>query len=367
MEKHTVTIEKLTFGGDGLARTGGLTVFVPYSAPDDTLKIRLTKKKKNYAFAHIIEVISPSPARREAPCPYFGVCGGCQWQHIVYSQQAAAKKHIVLETMERIAGFAPKVRGTVESEKEFSYRNRVTLHSEGNRLGFYKQKSREIIEIDKCLLITEELNKRLNQTRERGLLKKREVALSIDDDMSSGFTQVNRSINTKIRAEIKQIISAIDSPRVLDLFCGNGNLTKDLAETAGEIQGWDSSPESIAAANDWANRNSHCNYFQGNAEEALKTEFYNKADILILDPPRAGAKELSQKLRSGFQKIIYLSCDPANLARDIKALTEKGYTLEYLQPYDMFPQTYHIETLAVLNKSYLKERNAILQEKSTTG
>ncbi|MGH7799740.1 MAG: 23S rRNA (uracil(1939)-C(5))-methyltransferase RlmD [Thermodesulfobacteriota bacterium] len=413
-----VEIEKLTFGGAGMARANGKVVFVKGGLPGDVLKVKITKDKGSYAEASIEEVLRTSPERTQAPCPVFGECGGCQLQHLKYPSQLSAKENILRETLERIGGLRGiEIEPIFPSLEEYSYRNKVTVSTWFQKgryhLGFHEEGSRKRVPIEGCPIASSIINeaifrldkflssidnpryplvrihiasdgktahislvpssgmgpKRLNGLRHHIKKSLETGSVSVagynEEEFEfnqsglkfysspSVFIQSNREINERLVETLVEWSNLKGHERALDLYCGVGNFSLHLAKRAKEVVGVDVSAKAIKLAKKGAEANSitnvifDCSPSELYVEESLKRG--DKFDLVILDPPREGAKEILKALGLiSPKKIIYVSCDPPTLARDLKMLTEFGYKLIKIRPFDMFPQTYHIESLALL-------------------
>ena len=414
-----VEIEKLTFGGAGMARANGKVVFVKGGLPGDVLKVKITKDKGSYAEAIIEEILRTSPERTQAPCPVFGECGGCQLQHLKYPSQLAAKVSILRETLERIGRLRGiEIEPIVPSLEEYSYRNRVTLSTWFQKgryhLGFHEEGSRKRVPIEGCPIASSIINeaifrltkclssinahyplarihiasdgktahislvpfsekdpKKLNTLRDH--IKKSleignvSVAGHHEEDFEftqsglkfystpSVFIQSNREINERLVETLVEWSDLKGHERVLDLYCGIGNFSLHIAKRAREVVGVDVSAKAIKLAKKSAEADQIRNVIfdptpaELFVEESLKRD--DKFDLVVLDPPREGAKGILKGLvELSPEKIIYVSCDPPTLARDLKTLTEFGYKLIRIRPFDMFPQTYHIESVALLSR-----------------
>ncbi len=415
-----VEIEKLTFGGAGIARAQGKAIFVRGGLPGEVLKIKLTKEKGSYAEAKIEEILRPSPERTEPLCPVFGECGGCQWQHLIYSSQLKSKEIILKETLQRIGGLKDiETQPIVPSPKEYGYRNRVTLSTwfqkGGYRVGYYEEKSRRRVEIEGCPITTRPIAeaisrlskslssistpsyplrkihlsseekiahlslvsirendpKRLNSLCNH-LKKSQEiesVSVAGDDEKEFEFTlfglkfysnpsvfiQSNRDINERLVQTVVEWANLKGHERVLDLYSGIGNFSLYFAKMAKEVVGVDVSSKAVILAKRSADANSIRNVaFDASPAELFVEESVKKGDkfnLIALDPPREGAKEILKGLSElSPEKIIYVSCNPPTLARDLKTLTGLGYGIVKIRPFDMFPQTYHIESVALLSR-----------------
>ena len=193
-----INIEKLVYGGSGAGEVDGKMVFVPHSAPGDVLEIETVEDHKTWVEARIVSIIEESPCRIKPKCPAFGKCGGCQWQHLPYETQLEWKRAILRETLERIGKIQnPDVMPTLPSPKEWNYRNKIQLHVDSKgRIGFYKPKSKEVVEFEKCYIADERLNEQLNDRREELSTRDRGVALRVND--GPAFVQINSGQNERI-------------------------------------------------------------------------------------------------------------------------------------------------------------------------
>lgn len=347
-----VTIEKLIHGGNGLATHEGRKLFVPFSAPGDVLEVELTAEHAGFAEARIVEVMQPSPSRVLPRCPVFGSCGGCQWQHISYEEQLAAKRAIVIEQLQRLGGIAaPEVLETLPSPNPWNYRNRIQLHVDAaGRVGYYRPRSREVVEFAECAIAEEAVNQELAARREEFAKRNRGVAIRASG--GAGFSQVNSAQNERLASLLCEWLSAVPHASVLELYAGSGNFTRRLAAVAqslvaSEIDGRAvrAGQEALAAA---GIRN--VMFICMPAARAAKRHAAG-ADAVVVDPPRKGfAEAIPAIIEAGPRSILAISCDPATLARDCRALIGAGYRFVRCQPVDMFPQTFHVESLTLLER-----------------
>jgi 23S rRNA (uracil1939-C5)-methyltransferase len=441
-ESIKLKIENLAYGGEGVGRIEGYTVFVPYTAPGDEVMAKIILVTKRYAVGRLERVIIPSPDRAIPPCPIYYACGGCQLQHIDYPEQLQYKKRFVQDALSRIGGLPDvPVLDPLDMESPYAYRNKIQhpLGKTGNRVitGFYRPRSHDIVRVDRCLLYDDKGNRIISLARDilsrydlstydersgRGLLRHlvirrglksgecsvtlvvngeviphaEEIARELMDGdssivgvmQSSNTQKTNRVLGEKTlvlagRKEIKEEIGGVDlnvapetflqvntqgaevlyrtvadyvggegGERVLDLYCGVGAIALILAKKCREVYGVDASDESVAAAmrNASANKIDNVHFVAGKAEDVLPglVEKGKKFEVVVVDPPRRGCDrtviDLVHELRP--RKIVYVSCDPSTLARDLALLNERGYWTARVQPVDMFPQTYHIECVA---------------------
>jgi 23S rRNA (uracil1939-C5)-methyltransferase len=400
-----VMTERLAFGGDAVAHYQGLAIFIPLGAPDERLRVRINERKKNFARASIEEILAPSPSRREAPCPYFGDCGGCQLQHIAYPAQLDAKAGFVRDSLSRIGRIEWPEEIEIRAASEFNYRAmaRVKLEraesGEGAslRIGFNRAGSRSVCDVESCLLLVPELDAALKELRsslnsagdkkggtqgqralsqvemaagESGVAVEPEIASlgagslkrkaggSIYSFSPSTFFQVNPLLlDDLIREATKNGPGRV----AIDLYAGVGLFTIQLARLYDKVIGVeaDARAASFARKNIKANDAKNAKLYNARAETWLEDFIAHrggglapKIDLVLLDPPRRGAAgTIDYIIRLRPAKITYVSCDPATFARDLKRLLEGGYALSSVAAFDLFPQTYHVETVAHLSRS----------------
>lgn len=363
-------IEKLTFQGAGLARYDNFVVFVPNSCPGDIVSAKIVKRKPSYAEGEITNIILPSPFRKPAPCPYFSECGGCQWQHIDYSTQTHEKEKIIREYFQKQLKDSFNHSLTIEkSNKEYHYRNRIRLHWDGVHLGYFKKGTNQIVPISACLLADEKINSLIPAVKKELSEGHKGRFCEVDffinsshqacykilpkDSPAMPFRQVNDYINHALLNQTrKQILLDIGS--VFDLYCGEGNFSFFIAESwTGSVFGIDSNKDSIKRANTFKTEKtcSNLEFIHQDVLGYLRALKAIKRDVcFILDPPRTGcAPELiSEILRLRPTQILFISCDPPTLARDLRALMN-SYSIKSVFAFDMFPQTFHMECLVSLS------------------
>ena len=347
-----VRIEKLVFGGKGLANHEGRTVFVPLTAPGDLAKIEIVKENKDFDEGKLVELIEPAKIRVSPKCPVFGKCGGCQWQHLSYDAQLKWKKKIIIETWERIAKKSVEVEDVIPSEKQWHYRNRIQLHVNVlGKIGFHASSSHKIVEFDKCLIADERLNKQLDEKRDIMKAWRKGLGLKIEDerDCDGSFAQVNTLQNENLKKIVRDFVKKSNSDFVLELYSGGGNLTFAIADTAKKIVASDIDKRAVAGANERVKAKEIENVeFEWGDAEKITQNHEGEIDLVLLDPPRIGAKDTIKWIAKANPKnIIYVSCDPATLARDSIKLFDAGYEIIKCQPLDMFPQTFHVENVAL--------------------
>jgi len=398
-----LTIERILPGGLGLGYAEGRTVLVALAAPGDRLRVRIDRVKGNVSFASIEEIIEPSPQRVEPPCPYFGLCGGCDFQQLTYQAQLDAKVEIIKDCLRRLGGIenAPDVALTA-APNPWHYRARAQWQYDAirQRLGYFESGSRRVCDVAECAVLAPELQQTLETLRARmrdGLLpdNARDFRAAIGDDNevsiaprvgsptvregrpSTGnphdVADISRTIHGetyRLNAEsffqanaallpqlIEDALGDASGETAIDLYCGVGLFTVPLARRFKQVVGVEG--DSVAA--DFARENlAHAGIL--NAEIANRdvagwlereSALAGELDFLLLDPPRTGAESrvIIGILKLQPKRISYVSCDPATLARDLKKLIAGGYRLDTVSAFDMFPQTHHVETVVHLTAS----------------
>lgn len=340
-------IRDIAFGGSGVGHVNGIACFVKGAIDGETVSVHVSRAKARFMEANLVEVLQPSPHRVEAPCPYFLKCGGCSYQHIDYSHQLKIKEQQLREALRRIGGIQnPLVRSIIPSSEPFHYRNRITVHVKEGVLGFFAEKSREVIDIDCCLLASKEVNQALQQLRSQHPLDGN--YLLGEKKSYGGFRQVNDKVAELLLNEVIRLAGF--GELLIDAYCGAGFFSHALRNAFQKIIGIERSQGSILLARREAAE--HEEFLEGGVEEWLPEILKNniaKKNILILDPPSEGLSELviAAILKIPPQKIIYVSCNPGTLARDLKKLSSY-YQLQESIPLDMFPQTAEIESISVL-------------------
>ncbi len=372
-DQFEVTIDKMGLNGGGVTRIEGLVVFVEYSAPGDRLLVELTDVRKNHAFARIKSILVASNERKEAPCPAFGRCGGCNWQHLSEESQWMWKEKLVKEALFRAWEAEFSFEPIFRSPKDFRYRNRIQLKKQGNEIGYFEKGSHRLVAIDDCLLAEEpligafpELRKKPSfadvQNWEISLTQEGEAALTTMQERDLAFSQVNRFVNEQLIQTVIEWAGQSEWSSYWDLYCGSGNFTFPFAEKFPQKTGLgvELSSASIERAKDlvkqrgWSPK--RLEFFKSDVGIFLRRMTPPSNSLVLLDPPRAGldesvAKALSQ---SQMQVILYISCDPMTLARDLKRIRETSpgkWTLQRVRCFDMFPQTDHVETLVELKRT----------------
>jgi tRNA/tmRNA/rRNA uracil-C5-methylase (TrmA/RlmC/RlmD family) len=381
-----VEVERILPGGMGLAHAGGKTVFVSLAAPGDRVRVRIDRQQGELLFASIVQIITPSPERVEPPCPYFGRCGGCDFQQLTYEAQLAAKAGIIRDCLHRIARLEniPEIVVT-PSPNNWRYRMRATwqIDQELRAIGYYERGSRRVCDVADCAVLKPELQETLERVRatewhefprdlkhldgvvgENGVslspsfaeFQTNELTLTVRGEVyqynADAFFQINPSL---LGSLVENAIGDASGGTVLDLYCGVGLFTLPLARQFQKVIG----VEANATATRFARRNLQLAGLR-NADviTATVTDWFRSAsigpvDFVLLDPPRAGAESavIEGILNLQPRAISYVSCDPATLARDLRKLIGGGYVIESIAGFDLFPQTHHVETVVRLARS----------------
>lgn len=370
-ELVTLTLTGLAATGEALGRHEGMVVFTPYGLPGESVRVRLVERKRNLARGEIVERLSDAPVRVVPACPYFGRCGGCDWQHMAYADQLRAKTALVAEQLARIGKFSdPPVRPCIGSPAAYEYRNHVRLHvtAEG-RAGYRAARSHAMIPVADCPICEPELRAAIGELAEQRLdpalgdeieLRAWTDAIEVNGFAyhagEGAFFQANTAVAGLLVEAALDALALRGSERVLDLYCGVGLFTVPIAQRGAQVTGVEAN---LAAAAD-AERNLRAAGAAGrilteNVREALAGALIagQPWDAVLLDPPRTGvdAAALDALMGLAAPRLVYVSCEPATLARDLRVLADHGYRLEWAQPFDMFPQTRHVETIALMTDS----------------
>ena len=403
-----VEIERILPGGVGLTHAEGKTIFVALAAPGDRLRVTIDRQQGNLSFASIKEVLEPSPVRVEPPCPYFGRCGGCDFQQMTYEAQLEAKAEMIRDCLRRIARLETPPEIVVQaSPKEWGYRARATwqVDQDEKRIGYYERASRRVCDVADCAVLVPDLQGTLEQVRATPIgafpvgLKHIEVVAGANGATQSSVSASNQSqtsvdaaksatvslapefaqfhtsevslkvgheaycFNAEAFFQINQellaplIASALAHAKgdyALDLYSGVGLFTLPLARSFRRVIG----VEANHVASRFARRNLQQAQLTSAKVVTVTVADWLRAniatlgpiDFILLDPPRAGAESMVIKsiLNLHPAQISYVSCDPATLARDLKKLFAGGYALDSIAAFDMFPQTHHVETVVRL-------------------
>ncbi len=389
-----------------MARHDGKVIFLPYSLPGEEVLVEVVDEKPNYSRGLPVEILSPSPQRVEPRCPHFGTCGGCQWQHASYEAQLGFRENILRSQFERVARLPDvRVQQSLAMSNPWNYRNHVQLHvDDTGQLGFIAAMEQRIVPIQECHIMhpllldvfyaleidfaelrtvslragtaTGEQMLILETAGEEPPMLEADLPVScvfllrdgtpvtyvgnnyITEEIgdrsfrisASSFFQANTAQTEVLLDTLEEYLSPLGHELLLDVYCGVGTFGLSLADTVAKVVGVDEDQAAIEDA--WQNSQDTDNaeFLQGTAEEVLSA-LEEKVDLVILDPPRRGCRRraLEALVKLAAPKVVYVSCDPATLARDVGMMAQAGYELVEVQPVDMFPQTSQIEAIALLH------------------
>jgi 23S rRNA (uracil1939-C5)-methyltransferase len=396
-QRAETRIDRLAAGGDGIGRLpDGRVLFVPFTAPGDRVRVRVVEARRRFARGEVLEVLEAGPGRSEPHCPVFGQCGGCRWQHLEYATQLEAKRRIIVDAATRIAGMSPPAEVRITpSPAPYGYRLRARLLSRRGEVGYRHWRSHELCGVGACPVLTPELNAELAglvdrvaranpsariEDEEWELLSGEEGCRSIrvgpdssgdaltlrcgDDTLRISplvFTQGNALLLDGLRDAVVSAAaptaaqSGDANARAVEIYAGAGLFSVPLARLYAQLDAIEANPH--AARDLEHNLGVGCpgrtwRVHAVPAEQGLGDLVSERAEVsvLVLDPPRVGVFEpaLDAIIALAPRPIVYLSCDPATLARDLARLAPAGYALRSLEGFDLFPQTAHVEALAVL-------------------
>lgn len=397
-----VKIEKLDHFGRGIVKINNKICFVKNALPNEIVEVNITNDKKKYMEAEVVNITDEASMRIESICPYYDVCGGCGLQHVNIDYENDYKRQKVNELINRYGNVNDVKVEEIYCDEEYFYRNKVVLHVKNGEIGFYKEKSNDLIAVKKCFLLDEKINDlfpiledfvkdnsvskiiiRVSNERSSVMLKvEGEVSnflkleqvvdvLIINDKVVFGddkiistignkkyyvsidsFFQVNKTLTEKLYDQVFSLVQKIKPSKVLDLYCGTGTIGIYISDAVSQIVGIDCSSSSIkdAFCNKELNRAKNIEFLCDKVENVID-QFRKDIDLIIVDPPRAGLdrKTIDNILRISPDNIIYISCDPVTLARDINLLSS-DYCIEQIKLFNMFPRTYHVESLVLLKK-----------------
>ena len=375
--EHEVTIETLAVGGNGVARLlfndKPVVIFVPRAAPEDRLRVRIIRAEKNHLIGEIVHIEQAGKSRRPAPCEYYDRCGGCNWQHISEDEQLRCKEDILRGLLNK---FLPdskwELLPSISSPKHFHYRNRIQLkHGEG-RLGYFQRASHDIVDIERCLLADERISNEIlpmkAKLRSSQHVVKYELRINHldrfefyrigEDGEGLSFSQVNNSVNEMLIDASVKLAKSVSPAFITELFAGAGNFTFPFLKNLPDVR--IEAVELNAKLTEFAvnrlkseNLQKRLLFFTSDCESFVKRRKIS-SEFVLLDPPRSGCSEtvIHQVAAGAPTNVLYISCHPVNLARDLRTLTSliPDYRIAHLQIFDMFPQTDHFETLVLLSR-----------------
>jgi 23S rRNA (uracil1939-C5)-methyltransferase len=382
VETVELRIDDLAAGGDGVGRgPDGRVYFVPFTAPGDRVRVRVTERRARFARGSVETLLEPGPERADPVCPVFGSCGGCAWQHVSYSAQLSAKARILEDALRRLGGLEPP--GKIEitpSPSPYGYRSRARLIVQAGRVGYRRRRSHAVCATSRCPVLLPALDQKLHELALRPPPRDAEWELAWGDGQARAaalgsrgrervflelagerigispgvFAQANALLLPAMAARLLALTGA--GGCALELYAGAGCFTLPLARRFQRVVALEASPEAV--------RDLRANLKGAGIENALVlAETLERAlergslsglapEALILDPPRAGLPEGAVEQLSGLDpaRVVYLSCDPATLARDLALWAARGWALRSLEGFDLFPQTPHVEALALLER-----------------
>lgn len=360
-ERAVVKIHGLSFfEGQGVGKSeDGKVFFVEQACPGEIVEVEILESKKNYSSAKIINIIEKSSQRVAPSCSVFSVCGGCSLQHVSYELQIAEKQKVLQRYVEKKSP-QTTLKNFEMSKLNYSYRERIEVHIKKNKWGFYKKKSNELVFPSTCPVVIDEIQKKLNSLHETiqqdGHYQIEKNGFGIRKRGLEGeFSQINTDINQKLKSYLFNVLSDIPFSRFFDLYSGSGNFSLSLASSfkKADFQCFELSASLIKRGQELSKEFNNIKWIQGDVLKSLKNlkDFNDPNSIILVNPPRTGLDKnlIPLLLELNPLKIIYISCNPMTLFRDIDAMSPK-YSLESLKGFDMFPQTMHFETVAVINK-----------------
>lgn len=388
-EEIELEITNLSNRGDGVGRVDGWVVFVPFTLPGERVIARIYRNEKNCSHADLVRVLQASADRVEPLCPAFGYCGGCQYQHLRYEAQLAWKTSQVAELLRLQAGLEHEVNPAIASPLLYGYRSKITPHFQkpkdakmGN-IGFLRTGSRsEVCDIRQCPIAMEPINAMLpalrKQVQQAAAAYKRGATLlmRVSDGhvltnphavcseqvgelcfhfLAGDFFQNNPSILPAFTGYVAEQARACGARYLVDAYCGSGLFALCLAGHFEQVMGVEVSESSAdwARSNAAANGISHAHFLAASAEAIFEQVSYPPSEtVVVIDPPRKGCDMLflNQLFAFGPKRVVYVSCNPATHVRDLAAFAQAGYAIRAVQPFDLFPQTKHLECVTTLDK-----------------
>ena len=389
-------IIKYDHNGRGIGYIDNKIVFVPNTIIGEDVEVKIVDDKKNYSVGEVLKYNKISSIRKDNICPYYNICGGCDIMHLPYLEQLKFKQNKIVEIINKFYGGKVDIKDIIYN-KELNYRNKVSLKVD-KKIGYYKKNSHDIINIDKCMLLDEDINNLIGKLNYIDLGLNKNIVIrkntsglmlildsKIDYDLIKNdvdiiylndkkiygedlyeemdglkfiisplsFFQVNKYNTINLYNKILDYCDLKGNETVLDLYCGTGTIGSFVSRKCKKVIGIEINESAIADANKNKKINGLDNieFICGDSGKILKNNKFRNIDIVIVDPPRSGLSELSisEIININPTKIVYTSCDPVTLARDLKILSEK-YDVKELTPVDMFPNTYHVESVCVLER-----------------
>jgi len=405
-----IKIEKLDHFGRGIIRQEKDIIFVENALPNDIVDINITKSKKNIKEAEVECYIKRTDKYKSSPCNYSKNCGGCNIINLIYEEQLIYKKQKVQELINKMLKEDIKIKEIISSNKEYNYRNKITIHAKNNKLGLYKKKSNEIVEINECKLVHKNINNVIERIKKYQSKNKciindliiktttlNETMISIYGSLdydnfkkefsdvkviiinnqiitkdsfikekilnkefyisNHSFFQVNMFTTEKLYQKVLDYIKGEKYKNCLDLYCGTGTISILVSDYIDKVYGIEIVEDAVKDANKnkELNKKTNVEFLLGKTEEHINK--FNDIDLIIVDPPREGLDKKTKEniCRINPKTIIYVSCEPSTLMRDLNDLKEK-YDIKEIVTCDMFPNTYHVECVSVLHRKALKNK-----------
>ncbi len=384
-----LVIDNLTNQGEGVGRIDNWVVFVPFTLPGERVKARIYRNEKNCSHADLVEVLEPSPHRIAPVCPVYGYCGGCQYQHLEYARQLEYKTAQVADLLRLQTGLEPAVKPAIASPQEYAYRSKITPHfhkpkeAKMGNIGFLRAGSRsEVCDVKQCPIAMAPINAALPALRKsvqqaaaqykRGatlLMRVSEGSVITNNNavctehvgeltfnfLAGDFFQNNPFILPLFTGYVAEKACQGGTRYLVDAYCGSGLFALTLAPSFEKVLGVEVSETSAdwARANARSNGITHASFLAASAEAIFEqVDFPANETAVVIDPPRKGCDKvfLDQLFAFGPARVVYVSCNPATQIRDLVEFDKAGYEVEEVQPFDLFPQTKHLECVAVLRK-----------------
>jgi tRNA/tmRNA/rRNA uracil-C5-methylase (TrmA/RlmC/RlmD family) len=369
-DRVSLTIHDIAFGGEGVGRIEQMVVFVPFVITGETVEAEITEVKKNFARAKLLRVLTPSEQRVQPECRYFGACGGCQYQHVDYAEQLRMKHKQISDLFERVGRISPQVvQPVLPCPAPYGYRNRIMIRSQWNgrekklEIGFIRADNKFVEDIEECRIAEPALNEQIKEVRAnpppKGGIK---VVLRVQPENwevpRDSFFQNNFFLLPKLVETVRTFVKAGGARHLIDLYCGVGFFGIETADTVDSFVGVEYDQPAIGAArkNLETRKIRNGEFISAKVEDVLPEllqRFSPDKTTVILDPPRKGCWPATLELlrRTRPAQVIYVSCHPATMARDLNILCGDGvFNLAQVQPLDMFPQTQHVECVADLRR-----------------
>lgn len=395
-----VCVERLDDFGRGIAYVDGKICFIPNTLPGESVDIEIVKSTKKYIEASVISYLTKSKKRVNHKCPYFSFCGGCQFLNISIQEETKYKTNKIKSLVKKFTNLDNSIVRDCITLNEYNYRNKITFHVKDKKLGFYKEKTNELVEINKCLLVDEKINLIINKIKQVVLDNDiDEVSIRVGNNMDTmsinfvgkiddnsifdsfkesiyvngkcinypfisnigdykfyvsplSFFQVNSEVVEPLYNNVLEYCKNNNINSVLDLYCGAGTIGIYISSSVDNVLGIDSCSDAILNANDNKKLNNVNNVsFVCSKVEDYVDKLKDNYDLVVVDPPRSGldSKTIDYLLDINSRSIIYISCDPVTLVRDLNILSGE-YEVKSIQPYNMFPKCYHCESITVLER-----------------